>query len=398
MRTLLANAQYFLTPALALLTAFGLLKGGIWSWSGVFILVGMVVFDSLVRTQSAGIGVGESGRPLGNPVVLKSCLYLALPVWGSLLLALAWRVNQYAQSVPIAAAEVQGIAVTYGITGWQLIGATLSTGVFFGMAAVWGHELGHQKGLSYIVGRWLFSLFGTTQFPIAHVYGHHINVGCPEDDPATCPRGWSLYKFFMLSHLGQSAFVRDLETDRLARKGKSFWNWENRWLRGYAMVFPTIALFIYAGGWIGIVVMIGYSVVAILSMESFNYVQHYGLLRVPGQPIEYRHSWDNDTVFNNALWIEIGRQADHHDRGETHFWDLIAVGAPNTGWGTIALFPVMMVPPLWHAFMRRYLAEWDRDFATPDECQLAGRANRKAGWIIDENPGRIMKTNPRLAA
>ena len=67
-------------------------------------------------------------------------------------------------------------------------------------------------------------------------------------------------------------------------------------------------------------------------LEALNYLEHYGLIRVKDQPIDYRHNWDNSTCFTAWFFIEIGRQADHHDRGETHFWELENVGCPNTGW------------------------------------------------------------------
>ena len=50
-------------------------------------------------------------------------------------------------------------------------------------------------------------------------------------------------------------------------------------------------------------------------LEALNYLEHYGLIREKGQPIDYRHSWDNSTAFTSWFFIEIGRQADHHDRG-----------------------------------------------------------------------------------
>lgn len=93
------------------------------------------------------------------------------------------------------------------------------------------------------------------------------------------------------------------------------------------MSLPTVALFAYAG-WlgagaqgllVGLLVMFVVWVISNFELEALNYMEHYGLIRVKGQPIEYRHSWDNDNLFTSWAFIEIGRQADHHDRGETHF-------------------------------------------------------------------------------
>ena len=73
-------------------------------------------------------------------------------------------------------------------------------------------------------------------------------------------------------------------------------------------------------------------------------------------------------------------RADHHDRGETHFWELENVGAPNTGWGYFTIFALALVPPLWHWYMRKRLATWDEKFATTEEKAVAARINKEVGY------------------
>ena len=103
-------------------------------------------------------------------------------------------------------------------------------------------------------------------------------------------------------------------------------------------------------------------------------------IREQGEPIDYRHSWDNSTAFTSWFFIEIGRQADHHDRGETHFWELDEVGAPNTGRGYFTLFALGLVPPLLHAFMKKQLAKWDEEMASEGELKIAAKMNKQAGY------------------
>ena len=43
-------------------------------------------------------------------------------------------------------------------------------------------------------------------------------------------------------------------------------------------------------------------------------------------------------VWGNFFFIEIGRQGDHHVGGETYFWELDEVGAPNYEIGYFTLF------------------------------------------------------------
>ena len=384
MRKFLINVRYFLAPALILLSMLGVVAGGAWVWSGVVLLGLGIVIDTAIQIHTKGAGVDKNGDTMGIPALQNSVMYLMLPVFILLQLALAWRVYQYINGVPVGdPGTVLGLPGIYGLesglTGLQLLGATLSTGIFAGIGIIYGHELAHTKGFSFVISRWMMALSGASHFCYAHVYNHHLELGC-EDDPATAPRGRSLYMHLPISHLGQSNFLYNMEKQRLARRRKPFLTWENRWLRGYAMSLPTIFLFWFAGGWLGLGAMTLVWVIANFELEALNYMEHYGLIREKGEPIDYRHSWDNDTAFTSWFFIEIGRQADHHDRGETHFWELDDVGAPNTGLGYFSLFALALVPPLFHAFMKPKLLAWDRELASDGERRIAAQMNRIAGY------------------
>ena len=51
-----------------------------------------------------------------------------------------------------------------------------------------------------------------------HVYNHHLELAS-EDDPATAPRGRTIYGHYPLSYLGQSKFLYNMEKERLSRMG-----------------------------------------------------------------------------------------------------------------------------------------------------------------------------------
>lgn len=382
MRKLMANVQYFATPLLIMLCIFGIVKGGAWSWLGYWMLIAAIAADMFTsKVHTAGAGLDENGRLLGIPALLNSMMYAMLPVFMLLQIALAWRVYQYVAGVPLGETEIFGLSVQNGITGWQLAGATLSTGIWQGMGIIFGHELAHTKGFSFVISRWMMALSGSAHFCFAHVYNHHLELG-DEVDPATAPRGRSLYAHLVYSYFGQSMFSKGMEEARLKKMDKDFWSWDNRWIRGFAMSLPTVALFSYVGGWFGVGIMFVVWVWSNFELEALNYMEHYGLIRVPGQPIEYRHSWDNSTAVTSLAFIEIGRQGDHHDRGETHFWELAPVGSPDGGWGYLHEFAVALVPPLYHSIMKKKLAVWDREFANPEERALAQKINRQVGYEV----------------
>jgi alkane 1-monooxygenase len=381
MSKLYHNSKYLLAPSLILVSLAGVIVGGPFAWTGVVLLFVGILIDTAIRKQSSSTMHGSDGETLANPAFQNMVMYMMLPVFVLLQLALAWRVYGYMTGMPVEVTSmIWGvIPFTSGITGLDLIGATLSTGIFAGIGIIYGHELSHTKGFAFLISRMTMALSGSAHFCYAHVYNHHLELAS-EDDPATAPRGRTIYGHYMLSHIGQSKFLFNMEKERLARMGKGFISWENRWIRGYLMSVPSVALFFAAGGWIGVAALATVWVISNFELEALNYLEHYGLIRVKDQPIDYRHNWDNNTLFTSWFFIEIGRQADHHDRGETHFWELENVGAPNTGWGYFTIFALALVPPLWHWYMRKRLATWDEKFATTEEKAVAARINKEVGY------------------
>jgi len=389
MTKLIINLRYFTTPILIVVAMLGIIVGGMWSWLGVGLFALAIILDGLtsvlpMKLQPAG--VDENGELNGIPWLLNTMMYFQYPVFIMLQLSLIWRVYEYVNGVPIGSMDIPyitealGITITTGTTGVNLIGAAISNGMFMGLGIMFGHELSHTKGPTFVLSRWMMALSGIAHFCYAHVYNHHLELA-HEDDPATCPRGRNIYIHYLLSHFGQSRFLFKMEQQRLKRLGIAFISPQNRWIRGYMMSLPTVFLFWYAGGWVGLGIMGIAWVISAFELEVLNFLEHYGLIREKGQPIEYRHSWDvGESPFTQVGFIEIGRQGDHHDRGETHFWELEEVGSPDTGVGYYAMFAMLLVPPVWEAFIKPKLAKWDQEMASEGERRIAMRMNKKAGW------------------
>ena len=385
MKKLLINMRYWMAPILILVTLASILMGGMFVWVGVALFGVGIILDTLtINMHPTGAGFDKHGDTNGMPTLQNTVMYVMLPVFALLQVALAWRVYQYTTGVAIEPGVLFGVLpVTMGITGVELVGAAISTGIFAGIGIIYGHELSHTKGFAFVVSRLMMGLSGSAHFSYAHVYNHHLELA-HEDDPATSPRGRNIYHHFWLSHMGQSKFLFGMEATRLAKLNKPFVSLENRWIRGYLMSLPTMLLFTWVGGAVGIAAMFLVWTISNFELEALNYMEHYGLIREKGQPIDYRHSWDNANLFSAWFFIEIGRQGDHHDRGETHFWELDEVGSPDGRWGYFTEFVVALIPPLYHSVMKRKLATWDRDFATEGEREIAAKINAQAGYELPE--------------
>ena len=55
------------------------------------------------------------------------------------------------------------------------------------------------------------------------------------------------------------------------------------------------------------------------------------------------------------------------------FWELDEVGAPNTGVGYFTLFALALIPPVFNMFMKKHLDNWDKNFASEAEKEIAAK-------------------------
>jgi len=357
---------------MSIITILGLLSGGINVWAGVALFGISAIVDTATKNIHLRADFDEEGNSYGIKIFQYAVMYLMLIVFVALQLALVWRIYQYVNGSPFDLYSFYGLTIQTGITTTNLIGAIISAGLWAGIGIIYGHELSHNKKEGFFISRLIMSLSGASHFTYAHVYQHHLHLG-HENDPATAPRGRNVYMHTWLSHAGQCKFSYDLETSRLKKKGKSFLSLDNRWILGYLYSLPSIVLFVWAGGFVGVAALLTLWVIANFELEALNFMGHYGLIREKNKPVEHKHSWDNDSVFTDWFFIAIGRQADHHVRGETYFWELDDVKGPNYGIGYFSLFLITLVPPLFRSYMKKHLDNWDQKYANEKEREIASQ-------------------------
>lgn len=236
-----------------------------------------------------------------------------------------------------------------------------------------GHELTHRthRPLDLALGRWMLAFTFDTSFAIEHVYGHHARVATG-DDPASARRGESFYRFTLRSTVGSFTHAWALERERLAKFGRSAWNpLRNRFLRGQ---WANLSLFLPAfwlAGWAGVAAWLLVAFVGKQFLEIANYFEHYGLVRVPGQPVEPRHSWNSNHWVSSHVMFSLARHSHHHAAAELPYWRLRAYPqAPQLPYGYFTMFYLALVPSLFRRAMAPVLREWDRQHASPAERQL----------------------------
>lgn len=264
-----------------------------------------------------------------------------------------------------------------------------------------GHELTHRidNRVAVFFGR-VGEAFGMhTRFSIRHPYGHH-NWVCTEKDPATAKRGEHFYPFVFRSIIGQNIQVWELEKSRLEKMGYSAFSWRNYALRGWGMELAIMIGFYYAAGWIGVFGFLAVGANVNLILEFANYIEHFGLVRIPSEPQQVRHAWNDNHMVSFWLTSAISRHAHHHANADIEFWNLepMTEEAPTTPAGYLGAFLLASVPTLWHQVMNTKLLEWDEKFATEEEKEQAAIANLNSGQAVLIEAGRKYLKNKASAA
>lgn len=372
----------WLMPALGAFFFLTLLQGGWWMWAPfAAAIVFFIGADALLPRD-----LSEPPR-MQFAALLNLPLYLMLPLLALLNFTVLWMFGSgdflgYGAWMK----EHAGLDLFAGraaTTHWvQWAGCVITVGLMNAVGGtVTGHELTHRTNpFDLFMGRWMLAFTCDTSFAIEHVYGHHVQVGT-EADPATARRGESFYKFTVRSTIMSYVHAYQVERARLKKIGKSVWNpFASPFLRGN---LENIALFVAAyaiAGWPGLGFWALIAFVGKQYLEITNYFEHYGLVRVPGEPVQPRHSWNSNHWASTNVLFSLARHSHHHAEGEAPYWTLSAYpNAPMLPNGYLSMLLIALVPPLFKKMMTPALNEWDERHASPAERKLAKQASQQSG-------------------
>ena len=263
-------------------------------------------------------------------------------------------------------------------------GAFFTLGVFLSVTSGnVGHELSHSaRRHDHVIARLLFAMALHSAVALDHVYRHHIHVAT-ENDPASARRGETLWRFFRRSYSQANAGAWRFERNRLRRKGLKVIGWRNRFLTGHAMELAYLALAWTGFGWTGLALAVLAALFAIRSIEGFNYVAHYGLVRVPGTRCEARHSWNARRLVSAGFTFNITSHSHHHLEPARPYWRLQTAGAvPMLPLGPAVMNLIAAWPGIWFRVMDPLLADWDATMASPGERALIARRARAAAAVV----------------
>lgn len=365
-----------------------LLAGGWWGWGYTFGLVTIYLLADNLLTGAPARVTAQNGLYHNTVLVLHiplSVLALALLFW---------------QSAPENAALSSVVQWLHHTLPWlpgpqpvdhlvQYIGLVAAVGFIFGHNTAVAHELMHRRRrFLFEASRLLFALCGDAQVVISHIHSHHTKVATNED-PTSARRGHSIYRHFIRALAGQYRDSLAFERVRLRPQPSP-----KKWLRHQVLMgllmsgVPLAVVTIYVG-WTAVLSWLVIMLMAKWLLESINYVQHYGLVRVPGQPIEPRHSWECQGIASTLGLYNATRHGGHHVNGNAPFWQLHFEGrAPTHPYGYMYAIALALIPALWLRYITPLLEHWDRHMATPGELALLNATRSpRADTLADDAKG-----------
>jgi len=351
------TVRYFTSLVVIAIATAGLAVGGSGAWTGVVLFLVLALVDSSLPRD-------YRRRNIRYPAVVRALPYLHYPALLAFWMVFGWQLG------------------TGAISGWHIVGGVLSVGVWNGLIGLaTAHELMHGKSLLARTGADLIgTCYGIPITDLGHVHVHHIHLDTPLDGD-TPRRGESLYRFVLRSVVAQIGATFELEFAYLQKIGKSPWSPRGRLFWGVMFELGFAAGFIWLAGWIGLPILLLTWVLGFTVMADYNYVQHYGLVRVPDATIKPHHAWNHLRPLSRVLAYEITTHSEHHLNPDVSYVSLTPMPDAPQMPSLLVCFMASIVPPLWDRLIARpRLQHWDRHFASAEEQVLARQANQAAGW------------------
>lgn len=260
-----------------------------------------------------------------------------------------------------------------------LIGASL--GLVNGIGVNTAHELCHRPQVKdHYWSHATLAPLGYNHFRVEHPYGHHKRAATPED-PASSQMGETFYEFLPRTIIGGLKSAIKIETQRLKRKGQSFFSTKNELIHGWSMslAFQTMMVKLY--GKKVIPFLVTQSIYGISLFEMVNYLEHYGLMREKKEDGSYsrtmpEHSWNNNNITTNLFLYQLQRHSDHHAYPTRPFQALRNFEeAPVLPSGYATMLIPVLIPKLWFKIMDQRVYDHYKGDLTKANIHPKKRAN-----------------------
>ena len=334
--------KYLAAFSIPIVAFLGLTLKGYWVWSTpIFAFVCIPILELIFPVDIDNLQPDEAESKLKRKV-FDWLLYLNLPL--------------------VFGIAIYGLSVVSSNTlqTYEFVGLIFSVGIVLGVNGInVAHELGHrQTTKERFLGKALLLPSFYMHFYIEHNFGHHLNAATPED-PATARYNQSVYSFWLTSTIRQYFSAWKIQNKLLKNNNKSFFSIKNDmfWYVIFQMTY-LIAVFIIFGK-TALVFAFFAGIVGFILLETVNYIEHYGLLRLPTKSGRYErvkemHSWNSNHVIGRIVLYELTRHSDHHYKSSKKYQVLDCHDeSPQMPYGYPTSMVLAMIPPLWFRIMNK---------------------------------------------
>lgn len=299
------------------------------------------ILEVLFPQDTSNIDEIESENRLTNKL-FDWLLYLNLPM---VYLLLAWALI---------------VVSTASLETYEFIGLMLSVGIVLGVNGInVAHELGHRQTTNErFIGKALLLPALYMHFYIEHNFGHHLHAATKED-PATARYNQTVYSFWLTSVFRQYMSAWKIQMRLLKRRQNGFLSLKNDMFWFTVLQFSYLMMVLFIFGKAGFIFALCAGIIGFILLETVNYIEHYGLLRVKLPSGRYErvreiHSWNSNHVIGRIVLYELTRHSDHHYKTSKKYQILDChEESPQMPYGYPTSMVLAMLPPLWFAVMNK---------------------------------------------
>ena len=252
------------------------------------------------------------------------------------------------------------VVVSKPLETYEFVGLIFSIGIVLAINGInVAHELGHRQNTNErFLGKALLLPSFYMHFYIEHNFGHHLHAATPED-PATARYNQSVYSFWFTSTLRQYFKSWKIQKMLLKNNRKAFFSVNNDMLWYTFIQLGYLALVFVFFGSHGVLFAVLSGIVGFILLETVNYIEHYGLLRLKTDSGRYErvqkvHSWNSNHVIGRLVLYELTRHSDHHYKSSKKYQVLDChEESPQMPYGYPTSMLISLCPPLWFKIMNK---------------------------------------------
>jgi len=340
------DLKYLAAFSIPLMACVGLYFQGVFSFLvPVYAFIFLPTLEMIFPVDDSNLDVEDVNNKLRNKL-FDWLLYLNLPVvFGLLFFALKLVTNQALET-------------------YEFIGFVFSIGIVLAINGInVAHELGHRQSTNErFLGKALLLPSFYMHFYIEHNFGHHLHAATPED-PATAKYNQSVYSFWFTSTLRQYFKSWKIQKSLLKNNNRGFFSLKNDMLWFTIIQLSYLILIYVFFGSQGLLFTILSGIAGFTLLETVNYIEHYGLLRLKTKSGRYErvqkiHSWNSNHIIGRIVLYELTRHSDHHFKSSKKYQVLEChKESPQMPYGYPTSMLISLCPPLWFKIMNKRIPE-----------------------------------------